>query len=88
MYNEITRSSSFYNGIYNCLNNCLRRRFCGRKGEVQKFSSKKKNSETTLLEFLDEILLEPLFAFAVIACSTHSEDPRKGPTIPIELLVS
>ncbi len=35
-----------------------------------------------------KISLSLLFAFALIACSTHSEDPCKGPMIPIELLVS
>lgn len=32
--------------------------------------------------------LSLFFAFAVIACSTHSEEPCKGPMIPLELLVS
>ena len=32
--------------------------------------------------------LSLFFAFAVIACSTHSEDPCKGPMISLELLVS
>lgn len=39
-------------------------------------------------KFQMKISLSLLFAFALIACSTHSEDPCKGPMIPTELLVS